>query len=250
VLLAACSSRSTAEDSSTGGDGSAEVALVGASGHAFNFGPPGGRIEGGEVSILELDAPAVITGEEGEWAFEGLEAGTEVSFVMDHPDHPLIQTGTILLPEEDIEQVSFQAPTHEMYGYLSDLVGTEPDPALCQIATTVTRIGNSLYDTTPGTHGEPGATVTSEPEIPPECGPIYFDLITAGMIFPNPDLSETTDDGGVLWVNVPPGRYVLTAHKPDTEFTQVTITCRPGVLVNAAPPWGLQATSGGVGPRE
>ena len=38
------------------------------------------------------------------------------------------------------------------------VVGITPDPADCQIATTVTRIGRSLYD--PGAHGEAGATVT------------------------------------------------------------------------------------------
>jgi hypothetical protein len=246
----ACGGARNGSDAGDDADAPGEPALVGASGNAFFFGPPGGRIEGGVVTMLEFPGPSVVTGAEGEWAFDGLPEGARVSFVMTHPDHPTIQTGTITLPAHDVEKVSFQAPDWDMYGYLSDLVGVEPGGELCQIATTVTRMGNSLYDTTPGTHGEPGATVTIDPPLPDGRGPIYFDLITAGMIFPNPDLAETTDDGGVLWVNVPPGEYVLRADKPDTVFTEVLVTCRPGLLVNASPPWGLQAIEGGVGPGE
>ena len=227
-----------------------EPVRVGASGHAFNFGPPGGRVLNAEVRILEFPDLTTRTREEGAWQFDDLPGHTMVSFIMKHVDYPQIQTGTILLSDEDIERVSFQAPTWSLFDVLAGSVSVVPDPEMCQIATTVTRRGNSLYDATPGTHGEPGATVTSDPQIPAGHGPIYFNLHSYDVIYPDPDLTETTDDGGVLYVNVPPGVYVLTAHKEDTVFTDVTITCRPNVLVNASPPRGLQAVEGGVGPRE
>ena len=52
---------------------------------------------------------------------------------------------------------------------------------------------------------------------------------------------ETSDDGGVLFIQVPPGDYTWTAHKAGVEFTQVRMKCRAGYLINASPPWGLQA---------
>ena len=60
-------------------------------------------------------------------------------------------------------------------------------------------------------------------------------------MLPDPSLVETSDDGGVLFIQVPPGEYVWTAYKPDVLFTRVKMKCRVGFLVNASPPWGLQA---------
>ena len=94
-----------------------------------------------------------------------------------------------------------------------------------------------MIDYDNGAHGEEGATVTIEPAIPVEQGPIYF----GSNVIPDPDLTETTDDGGVLFYNVPPGRYTLEANKKGVTFESVTMECRAGVLVNASPPYGLQA---------
>ena len=102
----------------------------------------------------------------------------------------------------------------------------------------MTRVGKSLYD--PGAHGEDGATVAIDPPLPPEHGPIYF----SSNVIPDRSLTETTDYGGAVYIQVPPGQYVLTASKPGVEFAQVKVKCRPGVLVNASPPWGLQAVAG------
>ncbi len=76
-----------------------------------------------------------------------------------------------------------------------------------------------------------------------EHGPVYFNK----DVLPEPGLTETSVDGGVVWTNVPPGNYVLRANKTDVEFEEVRIWCRPNVLVNAAPPKGLQALVPGSG---
>ena len=98
--------------------------------------------------------------------------------------------------------------------------------------------------------GEPDATVTIEPAVDPELGPIYFNMVRHDVICPDRKFDRTSDDGGVLFVNVPPATYTLRAHKEGVTFREVTIKCRPGLVVNAAPPWGLQALEGGIGPRE
>lgn len=226
---------------------------VAVSGHAFAFSAGGGAIAGATISVLELPEFTVETAEDGSFAIPDLPGDAEVTLVLDHPSHPAIQTGTLHLAGTDLERVTFQAPDHDLYRLLAGVVQVMPDPERCQIATTVTRRGNSLYDEIPGTHGEPEATVTIEAregETPADIdGPVYFDLVRYNAIFPSRELTETTADGGVLFLNVPPGEYTLKAHKPDTVFADVHIKCRAGVVTNASPPYGLQALEGGVGPR-
>jgi hypothetical protein len=103
------------------------------------------------------------------------------------------------------------------------------------MVSTVTVVGKSIYDE--GAHGVEGATVTIEPELEPEHGPIYFD----STVLPNLEMTESSDDGGVLFVDVSPGTYNLYAHKTGVEFLSPVMKCREGILVNASPPYGLQA---------
>jgi hypothetical protein len=218
------------------------------SGDIFNFGP-GEAIIGAEIKILELPERSIISNDDGSWRFTDLPSGQEVSFIMLYPGFPEIQTGTILLGDEDVEKVTFQAPDQKMYDLLASTLDVRPEESKCQIASTVTRVGKSLY-TSGGPHGEPGATVAIEPEVAFRYGPYYFNILNDSTIYPDPDLTETTEDGGVLFVNVDPREYILKAHKEGVAFTDVKIKCRRGVLVNASPPWGLQALSGGIGEEE
>jgi hypothetical protein len=96
-------------------------------------------------------------------------------------------------------------------------------------------VGKSLYDE--GAHGEAGATVSSTPMIPASSGPVYFN----DDVIPDPTFTATSTDGGVVWTNIEPGTYALSATKDGVSFESVTMKCRPGVLVNASPPYGLQA---------
>jgi len=217
--------------------GDDEPAMVSVSGDAIPFiAVPHGRIEGAEIWVLERPEMRVTTGADGHFRFDGLEVGSEVTLVLDHPDYHPIQTGTIRLGPSGAERVTFQAVTYAVYNALAQVVGVVPDETgSCQMVTTVTRVGKSIYDE--GAHGEAGVTVTLEPPLPAEHGPIYFNA----SVLPDRSRSETSEDGGVLFVQVPPGEYVWTADKPGVAFSQVMMKCRPGVLVNASPPWGLQA---------
>ncbi|MEW6441814.1 MAG: hypothetical protein AB1640_12845 [bacterium] len=224
-------------------DCSGYPAQVSVDGDAIPFNvSPEARLEGARISILEHPEMRVTTGADGHFHFEGLEEGEEVTLTMELPhlrpayNYHLIQTGTIRLGPGGVERVTFQAVTYPAYYLLAAIIGLEPDEEeSCQMVTTVTRVGKSLYDE--GAHGEAGATVQIDPPLPPEHGPIYF----GADVIPNRDLTETSEDGGVLFVQVPPGEYVWTAEKPGATFTPVKMKCRTGWLVNASPPWGLQA---------
>jgi hypothetical protein len=211
--------------------------LASVSGDAIPFDdPPLGRIEGARIWVLERPDLEQVTGADGHFHLDGLEVGSEVTLVLDHPDYHRMQTGTHVVPEGGIERLTFQAVTHGIYAAFAAVVGVVPDEEhACQMPSTVTRVGKSMYDY--GAHGEAGATVSIDPPLGPEHGPIYFN----SSVVPDRSLSETSDDGGIVYVQVPPGEYVVTAAKPGVEFRQVKMKCRPGVLVNASPPWGLQA---------
>lgn len=196
---------------------------------------PAGRIVGAEVSILEFPEFVMVTGADGHFKFEGLPVGADITLVMQHPDYHPIQTGTHELPDEGLTRITFQAVTPAIYGALAAIVGVTPDDErYCQMVTTVTRVGKSIYDM--GAHGEAEVTVTLDPPLPAENGPVYFNA----QVIPEPGLTQTSEDGGVLFMQVPPGDYTWTATKAGAEFRVVRMKCRVGYLINASPPWGLQ----------
>jgi hypothetical protein len=213
-----------------------EAKLVSVSGEAMPFdNTPDGRIAGATIWILEQPERRMTTGADGKFRFDGIRAGSEVTLVLEHPDYHTIQTGTHVVPDTGIERLTFQAVDHPTFSLFAAALNLAPDPTACHIATTVTRMGRSIYDS--GAHGEAGATVSIFPPVPPDKGPVYFNA----RVIPQRDLTETSEDGGVVFANLAPGTYTLTATKPGVRFRPVKAKCRAGVLVNASPPWGLQA---------
>lgn len=201
------------------------------------FGPPGGPLPGAEVRVFEHPELKAVTNDEGKFEIAGVPAG-DVTLVMLAEGYPENQLATLSLDGEDLESLDFQAVSQGIYDIFAALTGAEPDPTRCQVSTTVTRWFEASL---PVVHGEPGATATISPELPAEHGPIYFNP----DVLPTPGLTETSVDGGVVWTNVPPGEYVLSAKKKDVSFEEVRILCRANVLVNAGPPRGLQALNAG-----
>jgi hypothetical protein len=236
---------SSSDASGSSGDGSAGVtgetggAGVVVSGDAFAFtlpGTPYGLIAGATLHVLEAPEFTVMTDAQGHFEFPALPPGSAATFVLEHPNHPPARTKTFTLADAgELTRVTFQVPDNALYGAIAGILEVELDPGACQIVTTVTRVGKSIYDA--GAHGEAGATVTIAPAVPAEQGPIYF----GDDVIPNRTLTETSTDGGVLFVNVPPGTYELQAHKDGVTFESATMKCEAGVLVNASPPYGLQA---------
>lgn len=227
------------DDSGSSSEADTGPAPVAVSGDAFAFtlpGEPYGLIDGATISILEQPEHTVTTDAEGHFALDALPPGSEATFVLERDGFPVARTKTFTLPDAGpLERVTFQVPDDALFELLAGILMIEVDPGTCQLVSTVTRVGKSIYDA--GAHGEAGATVTLDPPIPAEHGPIYFN---AGVI-PDPTLTETSEDGGVLYTNVPPGTYVMQAHKDGVTFESTTMKCEPGVLVNASPPYGVQA---------
>lgn len=211
-------------------------------GHAFAFGPGGndGRLPGAVVRSLEHPERCAVTASDGAFSLGGFVEGEPVTLTLDHMGFAPIQTGTHLVPREGITRLTFQSPVWEIYHVMAMTSLIHPRAGRCQIASTVTQRGVSMYDPAPS-HGEAGATVTLDPLPDDITGPVYFQYIGPGTILPDPHLRETTRDGGVLFLNVPEGDYTLTAHKDGVRFSTVRARCRAGWLVNASPPWGLQA---------
>jgi len=231
------------DDSTASVDGSSDdaggLAAIEVSGDAFAFtlpGTPYGLIDDATISILEQ--PELVTQSDamGHFVLTGVPPGSEATFVIEAEGFPPARTKTFTIPDADpLERVTFQVPDDALFDALAALLMIEVDPGACQLVTTVTRVGKSLYDE--GAHGEAGATVTLEPAISAEHGPVYF----GEDVVPDPSLTETTEDGGVLFHNVPVGTYVMRAQKDGVTFEDVTMKCEAGVLVNASPPYGLQA---------
>jgi hypothetical protein len=201
------------------------------SGNIFNFSSSGGWVNGATVEVL--DFPHIKTQSDSNGHFElDVVRGTTFILRMQYPGFVENITGTHVAADEKMEEVNFQAPDITMFEMLAKLAEVVPDPKKCQIATTVNPKGEPA-------HGEPDATVTIEPPLPKRYGPIYFEYISDRVIYPDRSLLKTSRDGGVLFLNVPPGEYTMTAHKEGMEFTQARVKCIAGLLVNAAPPRGL-----------
>ena len=231
-----------------GGGVASAADTASADGDLMSFGPVGGATEGLHVWVVEDPTLTTATDANGHWHIDGIPVGSAATFALEGDVRYPIQTATFTVPAEGLDRVSFQSPNLTIVGAFESVLGVEVDPKRCVIASTVTRRGYSLYLGGPdGTHGEPGATVSISP-VPAEGGtPIYFNGSKYDVIWPDRSLQETTSDGGVLFVNVTPGTYTLTAHKAGATIRSVQVGCRPGVLTNASPPWGLQVTEGGLG---
>ena len=209
------------------------------SGNTFVFGPPAGGIKDTEVSVLEYPEIKTKTDDSGAFSLNGIMPCSEVTLILKSADFHSVQTGTFYVENKNLSQVSFQTPANNIYKMLVQMLKITEDENSCHIATTVTRKNASLY-TSDINHGQEGATVTISPKLKNN-KPIYFNYINQYLVLPDYKLKQTTLDGGVLFVNVPPAEYILTAHQKGFKFSKVKIKCRAGMFVNASPPNGLQA---------
>lgn len=151
------------------------------------------------------------------------------------------QTATLIVPPEGIndqnylKNISFQVPSNMAYKFLSLAMGVTEDPQTCQIAVTITPPNTTMDDIPQGVEG---VKVTLSPNV--NSKPFYFGIFPV-IHKTNPfirTLEATSIDGGVAFLNVPPGDYVLEATKDNIPFSKVVIKARKGVVVNASPPNG------------
>jgi hypothetical protein len=210
-------------------------------GRVFIFGPnPRGlAIEGAVVSVAEAPSVSTTVDADGSFAFE-VPSGGPASFALTHDGFMPSQSAAIEITASGIAMLGFQTPALEAVDELAAFARVTPDSNKCQISTTISRKNTEPY----GGHslGVEGAVATLTPATDAD-GPIYFGSegpLESPTIFPDRALAATSIDGGVIFANVSPGEYALTATKAGTTFSPAVIRCRAGVLVNAAPPNGIQ----------
>lgn len=216
------------------GDHDAAAGTVAVEGHAFVFNVNGGRIHGAKITVLEDATKLAYTDKKGHFLLKGFKPNSEVTLRLEATGYPKNQTATLNVGTGGLTKVTFQVPSLAIYNMLAAVIKIKPDATKCQMVTTVTRKGKSLYD--PGAHGEQDVVVTAAPTPKAELGPVYFN----SNVVPDVKMKKTSDDGGVLWANVTPGEYVLTGVKAGVKLRPVKIKCKAGWTVNGAPPWGMQ----------
>jgi hypothetical protein len=213
--------------------------MVRLSGVAFDFGAPLTPLTRAEIGAAEFPALSTVTDASGLYALDVPDGADVTLFIRAGGSFPEMHLQTLHTAGEDLTDVNFQTISELFYDIFAGIIGIDPDPERCQIATTVNVAavkGLSLEDFVHyGAHGIPGATVSIEPAVDPALGPVYFDAST----IPDWTLPETTTDGGVVFANLPPGVYTLTAQHPTREIAPLVVTCEPGRFINAGPPWGL-----------
>ena len=201
----------------------------------------GKPIDDAMITILEDDTAQFKTNKHGcfgpiEWPIE-----KPITLVLQKPGYRTTQTATINIPSHGINNpnplynISFQVLSNFAFTLFSYSMRMTEDKNACQVATTITPPKTTL-DNIP--QGEPNVEVTLSPD--PNVKPFYFDMFPfIHKTNPFRGLKSTSLDGGVVFANIPEGKYTLRAKKEDILFTEVTIIARKGVLVNASPPFGL-----------
>ncbi|MBS2030292.1 MAG: hypothetical protein JST54_20485 [Deltaproteobacteria bacterium] len=193
----------------------------------------GPRLQDVQVSVLEHPEIIVDAGVDAHFHIDGLYEGDDVTMVATQSTIVATQTATYTLGPNGMQPFSMQVVPTTLFNALSGLLPQPPAlDQYCAIATTVARMGGSLFAAQ--RQGMPDVTVALDPPVAPSSGPIYFST----SVLPDTTLTATTIDGGVLFYRVPPGKYLLKASKNGVVFNSVRINCTIGALINAAPPMG------------
>jgi hypothetical protein len=219
------------------------------SGRAYAFNHMSTYISGATIRVRELPDVTATTDANGDYVLT-VPDDTNVTPYIDPPaGYNEIDLQTFHTRGENIENANFQTPADLEYGGLAALLNVQrgPDgrPINCVIVTTASarNVRGVDYDTfharTP--HGVPGAHASSSP---PLVGPTYFNE----NVIPDPSKTETSEDGGIIWTEVPGGTYRISTTSDTTRFASFLATCAPGRVVNANPPWGAYELSPGEEP--
>lgn len=197
------------------------------------------------------------------WKKRGMELPISMTFFMDYypPEveaavfgQPLpgmwsttqAKSQVITIQDEDILDLGMQFPD-ELYLFyskltleaqISSLIGAPYEVTNFMVAT-VGKSWASLFDPTLP-HGDFGVIVSSVPMVAPYQGPIYFNDDVA----PDPTLSSTSFDGGVLYTSLPTGSIELFATKEGFTYESVKFLVEPEYNVYvASPPHSMEGNN-------
>ena len=239
--------------------------LVPIGGTVFHFGldlsqtPPvefpfQSTVAGVRVSIAELPITKrldIRTDADGRWRFQAIKLKgkpLDVSFVYELAGYPTTKSQVFQIGDAGITDLAVQFPTAAYYtaakGQIEQQVGAllgAPYTLANVLVTTVGKSWASMYDARLP-HGDPGAVVSITPPtaLPASLGPVYFNA----DVSPDPALTSTSVDGGVLFGNLAAGAYTVTAAKAPFTYASLTFLVEDDVpLYIASPPHATQGTN-------
>ena len=239
--------------------------LVPIAGTVFHFGldlaqsPPApypfqSTVAGARVSIAELPITRLLnirSDADGKWSFNAVKLrGTplRMSFVYELAGYPTTKSQVFDIDSSGITDVAVQFPTQAYYlaakGQIEQQIGGligAPYTLRNVLVTTVGKSWASMYSTELP-HGDPGVQVGIAPAIqfPTSLGPVYFNEAVA----PDPTLTSTSVDGGVLFGNLAAGRHTITASKVPFSYDALTFVVQDAIeLYVASPPHATQGTN-------
>jgi hypothetical protein len=240
-----------------------EVVPVG--GTVFHFGldlsqsPPApypfqSTVAGARVWIAELPITRALnirSDAGGKWKFPAIKVkGTplHMSFVYELAGYPTTKSQVFEIGDDGVTDVAVQFPTEAYFvaakGQIEQQIGGligAPYTLSNVLVTTVGKSWASMYSPELP-HGDPGVQVAITPAtpFPASLGPVYFNE----AVSPDPTLTSTSVDGGVLFGNLAAGRYTITASKAPFSYAALTFAIEDGIaLYVASPPHATQGTN-------
>ncbi|MBN8866788.1 MAG: hypothetical protein J0H98_04490 [Solirubrobacterales bacterium] len=205
-------------------------------------------IEGATIKVEEMPDLQTTTDAGGYWELE-VPKGSTVTPYASSPGYYTVHDQTFSVRDDDLRQVNFQMPSQGIVEGMGAIAGAQLEGEAgskrlkqCAVVSTVYQKEGRSFLTLDdflhfAPHGIEGSTasLTGDDGADAPAGPVYF----GSDVIPNPTLTSASRDGGIVWPNVPEGTWTVSAQHPDHRFSTARVTCEPGRLVNASPPWGL-----------
>jgi hypothetical protein len=211
-------------------------------------------VAGVRVSIAELPITRLLnirSDANGKWGFTAIKVSGKplpISLVYDLAGYVTTKSQLFQVGDAGLTDVAVQFPTAAYFtaakGQIEQQIGGligAPYTLSNVLVTTVGKSWASMYSPLLP-HGDPGAHVSIAPAItfPPSLGPVYFNESVA----PDPTLTSTSVDGGVLFGNLAKGSYTVTATKAPFTYAALTFVIEDGIsLYVASPPHAIQGTN-------
>jgi hypothetical protein len=211
-------------------------------------------VAGARVYVAELPVTRLLnirSDANGKWGFEAIKLQgrpLQISFVYELSGYTTTKSQVFEIGDAGITDVAVQFPTEAYFsaakGQIEQQIGAligAPYSLSNVVVTTVGKSWASMYSSELP-HGDPGAEVAISPAIafPSSLGPIYFNESVA----PDPTLTSTSVDGGVMFGNLSTGTYTITASKAPFSYLPLTFVIQDQIgLYVASPPHATQGTN-------
>ena len=212
------------------------------------------HMPGAIVRIEEFPGLSAPVQPDGSYDIEVPDDANVTPYIDPPPGYRTTYLQTFHTSGHDLENVHFQVTPDPYYLAFAGLLSVPLDENQtiedCVIVSTF-----SIHEARDATsfdpgfksvypHGLPGSTATMDPVRGNTRGPIYFN----SSVIPDTSQTSSSVDGGVLWVEVPPGWYRMQPDHPSERLAPFLAHCERGRLVNASPPWGFYELKPGEEP--